>query len=165
MSVWWGEVRALTVQSMSHLAVSASHNMARRQSNLLQSTNNRQRPRPRTLELAKLKDSQGEFFLLFSNGVRWWWVVGRRYEADTWCMFLLWTILLLAPLCIKISGKVPIRSYWTVACCCCYYICFGTFCLKTHRHSSYRLSLQRISSVGSTINFCFCYFSDIYGTF
>ena len=49
----------LSLQSMSHLAISASHNPARRPA----STNTRQRPRPRTLELAKLKDSQGEFFV------------------------------------------------------------------------------------------------------
>ena len=150
MSVWWGEVRALTVQSMSHLAVSASHNMARRQSNLLHSTNNRQRPRPRTLELAKLKDSQGEFFVsnfLTECGGGWCEVWGWYLMHVS---MLLWTILLLAPLCIKISWKVPIRSNWIVA--CCYFIInlfWNLFCLglKTHRHSSYRLILQRISSV------------------
>ena len=58
---------------MSHLAVSASQNMARRgQANVLQSTNSnrqRQRPRPSTLELAALKDQHGEllFFVFLST--------------------------------------------------------------------------------------------------
>jgi len=60
-------------KSMSHLAVSASQNMARRgQANVLQSTNSnrqRQRPRPSTLELAALKDQHGEllFFVFLST--------------------------------------------------------------------------------------------------